>query len=458
MTRWVTQWRVLAKRQKQATQQVLQAPKDLTLKQIQFKQRVEAHMELIRVRAMQQITKAPLEALKMVLFDEFMEPDHESLAKLRLQKQRDLQQCIHETLGNGPSGQRSLTNVDMGDFGDLESELWLVDQMGPQGMRTGGDNARLLAQLDSRERARHNLVSFAPNQQRLKETQFLAGIKTRDQMLEVLSRNFNDAPMKALSTGHLHNRTHFVDSWCKFCTEVLHICWVRWTCLLEMNQRMIRKEENYLLAFLTYGRIRYKTFNQVEQSISHVRRWHEDHMNISFPAYPRLQSRLRLGRHEDKRKRKCGLIRKRRGNIKNEHLIPVCVFLHAIIADETASMSLRLVAASMLCIMTAAFQLLFRIGELARGADFDPNIHWCRTWLAPLLTLQDGGDACIPQTQRKIITELYNHGIHADRNGFKQPGKFRKRIQGQSQTSTQLLRYFTSRLRQFTATPRRVRY
>ena len=387
-----------------ATTQLV-VPNSLSAAQERYQKRVYSLVAQLQVRAKQQLRFAPAEAVKRVLFDEFMMPDHTALAKLQFQQRRDLQQCMHETMGTGPRGQRAICNTDMSDIADVETELWMLDELDKAPLRTKGDYDKLLQQLDSRENARLGRVSFKANKQRYQETKIFETITTRKAMLKLLENSYNEMPIKALSVGHLHNRTHYMDSWCHFCTEVLHVCWVRWICLLEMTQMMKRREENFMLAFLAYGRLRYKSYNQVEQSLSHVRRWHEDHANISLPVFPRVSARNRLGRREEAKKKKSGITRRRRGNMKNEILLPVCVFLHAIVADSAADMALRLVAASLLCIITAAFQLLFRIGELARGADYNPDIHWSRIWLAPLVRLLHDNDACVPQTQRKVVTE-----------------------------------------------------
>jgi len=95
-----------------------------------------------------------------------------------------------------------------------------------------GDYDKLLQQLDSRENARQGLVSFSANKQRYQETKIFESITTRKEMLKLLENSYNEMPIKALSVGHLHNRTHYMDSWCHFCTEVLlvsgsdgSVCW-----------------------------------------------------------------------------------------------------------------------------------------------------------------------------------------------------------------------------------------
>ena len=352
-----------------------------------------------------------MEAIKIMLFQEHLVPDSAALAKLQLGRRIELQQLVRETVGPGggmgTAPCQALARQDRNDIDNVEDELFMCDQLLGH-LRTDGTHDGkhgLLNALDMRERARKGLVKFSANKQRIPETKFLEMIKTRDEMLKMLERVFNNQPIESLSTGHLKNRCTYVNSWEHFATEVLHISWVRWPMLLDLSRPMVRREENFWLAYMTYCRMRYGPFNVVEQALSQNKQFHEVHLGITFPDFPRLRARKRLGRKAEKKRKAKGETRKRRGTMKNELLIPVCVFLQSLVADTGADMSLRLVASSIWAIITCAFQLLFRIGELARGAEFDPNIHWSRIWLRVLTTLRDGEDECIPQPQRKVTTE-----------------------------------------------------
>jgi hypothetical protein len=60
----------------------------------------------------------------------------------------------------------------------------------------------------------------------------------------------------------------------------------------------------------------------------------------------------------------------------------------------------------MWCIITAGFTLLFRVGELAKGAKFDCKRHWDVAWLRPILRLSSGQNTSVFQPARKFETEI----------------------------------------------------
>ena len=73
--------------------------------------------------------------------------------------------------------------------------------------------------------------------------------------------------------------------------------------------------------------------------------------------------------------------------------------------DSTHDLDDRIAVCALWSIVTAGFSLLFRVGELARGAEFTPARHWTIEDLRPLERLKPGTNHCVRQPQRKVPGE-----------------------------------------------------
>ena len=283
----------------------------------------------------------------------------------------------------------------------IESELWLCEQVSTT-LRQNSSHDDLMRTLDSCDRARNGKVKIRANMKRQAETAYLAAITTREQLMRLLSKSYRESPISDLSVGHVKNRSNYVRQWEDFAREAFHISPWRYCWDLDLAKHEQRREETYLLAYFTLCRLKYGNFNTAEQALSHVRQFHITHLDLVPPHMPRLRNRIRIGRRHALKTKST---RTRRPSFKPAQIRAVAEVLQRMVDDDDLHLDVRVAVAALWCVMCAGFQLLFRVGELARGAEFSPARHWSVAWLQPLCTLQHGQDACVPQPQRKVETE-----------------------------------------------------
>ena len=319
-------------------------------------------------------------------------------------------------MASGNSGGQALslteiTAMTRGEQGDIWStgapeatDAWLASQIATQA-KNSGDRAGYLELMDSMNRAAEGKILLHPNtkagpEQKAK-TAFLTTIKTRKQFQALLSKVHTEQPAQCLAPKYLKSRTSYVKGYEAMMREGFGaIPWrLCWGTDLTMAQK--RREENYLIAWFTLCRIRYKSFGSVEQAVSHVMQFHITHLDLAPPPFPRLYNRLRLARRGAKKSE----VRKRRPYIKPEYVMAIASVCSKYVQNKNHDIDDRIAVCALWCIITAGFTLLFRVGELARGAEFNAERHWNVNDMRPLLALKAGEDMCVRQPQRKVPGE-----------------------------------------------------
>ena len=371
------------------------------------------HAESRARHEMQQI-QTSMEALNHVAFStEFLQRSHPVRQPSDSQRIEQMSHLLAERKAAASSG--SISSRDLHELqlhGDRqlqwdvatssETEMWLISQIADQ-IRSGDTHEDFLRALDSSTRAAEGKFKFHLNHKAPQRTAIYKMVKTREALQEVLSRSYQSVPYDVLSGGHIKNRGTYWRQYCEFCAEGMNMAPVRISWLLDLSRAEHYKEETLMLAWMTYCNIRFMHFNTVEQAVSHVMQFHMTHLDIVPPPFPRLHNRLRLGR-KLWAKKGAGRRRAKRLTLTPPQLAAMVQVCQRTI-QSPVSQSSKIAISALWAIMTACFQLLFRVGELARGADFDPKIHWTPGWLAPLLSLADGDNECIPQPQRKVANE-----------------------------------------------------
>ena len=291
------------------------------------------------------------------------------------------------------------------------TDTWLAGHLNQSIAHDGSEEAA--AELtESINRASKGLIKINPNTragpEQLEATRHLETIRTREQFHELITRSYNEQPAKALAPGYLKSRTTYVKQWESMMREGFgalpwRLCWA-----MDLSKQQHRREENYLLAFFTLCRIRFKTFAAAEQAISHVVQFHLTHLDLAPPPFPRLYNRLRLARRGAK---KDEASRKRRPYIKPEYVSAIAAACSAYVANTHHALNDRIAVCALWGIVTAGFSLLFRVGELARGAEFTPRRHWTLGDMRPLAKLKPGTNHCVRQPQRKVPGEFQQEAL-----------------------------------------------
>ena len=139
---------------------------------------------------------------------------------------------------------------------------------------------------------------------------------------------------------------------------------------------------------------------------THVKQFHLVNLNIVQPPFRRLHNLFRLW---DLKEARMGATRARarRPTFKPKHIAAICTLCKVKSGDKSLPLDDRVSWAVLRCIVSGGFQLLYRVGELAVGAAYDPagTTHFSVRWLQPLLQLELGQNALIMHSQRKVENE-----------------------------------------------------
>ena len=213
-------------------------------------------------------------------------------------------------------------------------DAWLADQV-EKSIQRGGSHEDLLEIMDSISRAEQGKILLKPNTkagpEQLAKTKFLSAITTRAQFQALIARSYAEQPAQCLAPKYLKARTSYVKGWERMMREgfgamAWRLCWA-----MQLSKSQERREENYLIAWFTLCRLRYKTFGAAEQAVSHVVQFHLTHLDLVPPKFPRLYNRLRLARRGAAKDKD---IRKRRPYIKPEHVSLIASKCAEFVANE----------------------------------------------------------------------------------------------------------------------------
>ena len=272
--------------------------------------------------------------------------------------------------------------------------------------------ASMLSVHDSYMRAACGAVRLNPNDKASKETQrLIRDLNTRAKVLYIARNTLRNWYERALEPETIQNRAGAMRNWEPFMREVMVTSPYRmsWEVLLHQSTpAWVRiQEENYIMAFAAVMSLRCSAWGSVENMISAVRMFHLEVLDISVPefslVFPRWANMKAKGKIIEKKKPKT---RRRRPTFKTSHITEMCTRLLLTMDNDKAKDEKRHDAGVLLCLISAGFTLLFRVGELAKAAKFDPLQHWSIQWLRPLLKLGNKQVACVLQPKRKRENEF----------------------------------------------------
>ena len=259
--------------------------------------------------------------------------------------------------------------------------------------------------LDVLEQARTGSVKFKINDKNdatRARTSHLLDITTRQQAHEHLIRLQQGRVARSLKPGYLEKRVFYVKWFVRYSLVTWGvIAWYTPECAAAFQLR--------LEGFHNIVCERYGPTGCGAQAVTHVIQWHLTVLRIVVPPNPLLTNDKRL-ESRNARKHAKSIAKAPRRGYNRPQVEEACVDMREIslgrpvttfAAPPTAAA--RLEAAVMRFVLAAAWWLVMRVGELCRGGEYDPAIHWSREWLilAGWLRVQIGGAAITDQTEKK---------------------------------------------------------
>ena len=311
-------------------------------------------------------------------------------------------------LGFEDSCGSTISHVDF-----VQEQAAMAFRVGP--MRTAAGMKQpvhdyLLDILAGCERSYNNAVQLPLNPKAPKFiNDFMKSIKTDKQAKYVITHTLRSFSTLALAPGTMKNRLSAISNWIPVLIEVYHTS--PWRVILglwdQLNYSQRRREEDYWLGFLAVQTKRCSRFQSVNNMISGVRQFFLEQLDIPVPQlsdiFPRFTNKKRLAKKLDKKRQGR---RARRPAIKWSQLVKACIHLIMLSKQEDQNIGHRLHFLILRSICCFCFVLLFRTGELAKGADFDPNRNWTEAWLRPLTKCKPGHSVLVFQPARKVETEI----------------------------------------------------
>ena len=198
-------------------------------------------------------------------------------------------------------------------------------------------------------------------------------------------------------------RVYYVRWWARYClmrkgeTPWRHL----WELMHRLSVQQHRFEEELLEGFRDEVEERYGPTGCAAQAISHVRQWHLLVLRIPFPEFQMLQNDLRSAARRTSKARAAGHTKARRAAT----LVHVQGFCLAFRSDALAQADFWLVQECLVLrtLVSFCWFLRFRVGELARGGEFDPALHWTAEDLCELLSAKDSSFVELEQQERKVL-------------------------------------------------------
>ena len=273
----------------------------------------------------------------------------------------------------------------------------------------------LLDVLDAVERSRTGAISMPGKQLTcVGSSKPVASRAEMLRLLENLQRRFSVTDSIKASTMKV--RLFYVRWWATFCIEMFGVS--PWIIPLE----------HMLTAFRDMVEEKYGASGCAAQAISHVDQFFMTVLRLARPTYTLLNNDQRMAaRRKAKRDIQGTKGRKHRRAAVRRHLDGFCEFYArcskssrllalcppvaesalpaAALAETNKTFPFwqRVLFLVLSFIAAAGFYLRFRVGELARGSEFDPALHWSVKWLEIFLQVEDGGLALVDQPDRKTL-------------------------------------------------------
>ena len=276
---------------------------------------------------------------------------------------------------------------------------------GSDGQHRSAKEETMRRTLDSMERAERGKVLIPPNRSNPSHNSWFSELTSAEEVRKVLTTAMARTASATLSAKYLDNRHSYLTGYSSFMREVVHQSPWRLTWAGDLTKREVFREESWQLAYAHYNRIRYETAQSVAEAATHVRQFHLVNLQLVQPNFVRLSNLLRLLRLQGKR-RNGDRQRRRRPTLKPKHVLALCTMCERHSQNTELSLADRVSWAVLGVIISGGFQLLYRVGELAVGASFDPKLHFTVAWLRVLETLLEGEDALLFHSKRKVENEF----------------------------------------------------
>ena len=267
----------------------------------------------------------------------------------------------------------------------------------------GGRHHAINHTLDSIRRAELGLVRIRPNPKDVERTAWLANITTRAGLMEIIEKQMRQVSASYLTPSYMSTRHSYLSGYEDFMRTGYHVSPWRYTWNTALTPQQLIREERWQMGYAHFNRLRFKTVSAVCQAATHVKQFHLVDLQIVQPDFPLLRNLLRLMRHAARKDSK-GHTRNRRPSLKPKHIRALCALCDSR-SEAAATLQDSVMWAVLACIMSFAFQFLYRIGELACGAAFHPDAYFTIDWLAPLLLLAPGENCAMFHGHRKVDNE-----------------------------------------------------
>ena len=211
---------------------------------------------------------------------------------------------------------------------------------------------------------------YSANQQRLLEvtdrTSYFATIDDRRRQV-----------VESLASKYLNNRVSVVRLWIAHCVQGYG------TTPWRTHWPAGDTEDDMMATFVTMLSLRYTTFGSVSRGVTHVRDFHRAYLNVCPPEMPQTAWLLTKIRPALAKENPLG--RRIRPGLGRVQVSAILRHLWAVIESMPPSPQQKLYV-NIGGLISMAYERAYRVGELARGTEFDPEFHLHRQDMQPLLS------------------------------------------------------------------------
>ena len=183
--------------------------------------------------------------------------------------------------------------------------------------------------------------------------------------------------VESLASKYLDNRVSVVRLWIAHCVQGYG------TSPWRTHWPAGDTEDDMMATFVTMLSLRYTTFGSVSRGVTHVRDFHRAYLNVCPPEMPQTAWLLTKIRPALAKENPLG--RRIRPGLGRVQVSAILRHLWAVIESMQPSPQQKLYV-NIGGLVSMAYERAYRVGELARGTEFDPAFHLHRQDMQPLLS------------------------------------------------------------------------
>ena len=315
---------------------------------------------------------------------------------------------------------RALRLLNPPEKGLLQVQQELVEMIAPlvPCASAGAKNPRSAAQkalkqltleaadwVDHADSGKVSLTVNTETEESIERTARFAQVQTRKEYRSMLTELRREFDLLAVKPGTWKVRIFYVRWFCRLCLESRGVSpWrLSWRQGARLSATEHEFEETIMRDFRAEVEQRYGPSGCDAQACSHVRQWFLLILGIACPNFEVLRNDVRKSAARHKKHVASGGTKGRRGATRTQVLALVRYFLSQ--AEAESDFWLEQEWRVLAVLVSFGWFHRFRLGELARGGEFDPTLHWTVLWLAPLLDVLLGAYALVEQQERKVLNE-----------------------------------------------------